>query len=372
MQPLLPWSVQPTRWSSGAGTHYFASGVYYFTNTVTLQPGAVVVAGEGRYQGCAVDAEAVFANNGPQGAQREVAREPRSSSVEPASSRPTTHRCGINRRVSDTTTRGTETVAIRSVHFCCHAGRSSRSRRSCPDDVMVIADVYNAANTACDASLSTTGLPPEGDQPHGAGDTDSAGEGVHVVDARASTMRIIEFNQTGGNATSNQFVADGCVFVPNAKVILNGGANTGLPAASLRRARSERTQDDLQLDAVERCQLVPWRAGRERSRSEVGLTTTVTAPNGQRTISRATLEVNVDGSYAINGWTVDPNAGVAPPTVATTAPPPTTTTTTLPPTTTSTTTTSTTTHDHHHDHDDHAGADDDGESLCRSGDVVEG
>ena len=45
---------------------------------------------------------------------------------------------------------------------------------------------------------------------------------------------------------------------------------------------------------------------------QVDLFISVTAPNGQRTISRAIMEVNVDGSYAINGWTVDPNASPRP------------------------------------------------------------
>ena len=61
------------------------------------------------------------------------------------------------------------------------------------------------------------------------------------------------------------------------------------------------------------------------------------------------MEVNVDESYAINGWTVDPNvSGPTPPTTAATtttttvpAPGPTTTTTVPDPTTTTTTTTTT-------------------------------
>jgi hypothetical protein len=67
----------------------------------------------------------------------------------------------------------------------------------------------------------------------------------------------------------------------------------------------------------------------------------VDAGNGQRTVSRATMQVDESGNYAINGWTVDPNAPGAPPPPpppsTTTTVPPTTTTTTVPPTTTTTT-----------------------------------
>lgn len=46
----------------------------------------------------------------------------------------------------------------------------------------------------------------------------------------------------------------------------------------------------------------------EPIQAKVEIVAVVTAPNGQRTVSKAVLEVNVDRSYAINGWTVDPNA----------------------------------------------------------------
>jgi len=42
------------------GPTYFASGVYYFQNTVTVTAGADVVAGSGRQIGCTTDQEAVF------------------------------------------------------------------------------------------------------------------------------------------------------------------------------------------------------------------------------------------------------------------------------------------------------------------------
>jgi hypothetical protein len=177
---------------------------------------------------------------------------------------------------------------------------------------------------------------------------------------RASTLAptdtIISITQTGGNASSNQFVTDGYVFVPNSRVLLTGGANTdyrlrlsaGVVASSLELGydRMPSSADNWFLGVLD-----------EPIQRQVDLFVSVTAPNGQRTVSRAIMEVNVDESYAINGWTVDPNAEIVPvtppPTAATTTtttttvppaptttePPATTTTTTTPPTTTTTTTT---------------------------------
>jgi hypothetical protein len=326
----------------GAGRHYFPSGVYYFENVLTLSPGAELVAGQGRWDGCTFDAEAAFAPTAPNfhaitgrgatllfgGSGRLVAND---ASIQ------------INRRVSDSTSRGTETVAIRSVNFrtAAHAGPADAE---VPDDVVYLADVYDAANSACNASLSTaTCLQRAADHSVRLSPT------TPVARYRASTLAptdtIVSITQTGGTASTNQFVTDGYVFVPNSRVLLTGGGNTdyrlrlsaGVVASSL----------ELGYDAMPSSPS-NWFLGvlDEPIQRQVDLFVSVTAPNGQRTVSRAIMEVNIDESYAINGWTVDPNAGVVtttPPAVTTTTIPETTTTTTVPETTTTTTVPETTT-----------------------------
>jgi hypothetical protein len=312
----------------GAGRHYFPSGVYYFENLLTLSPGAELVAGQGRWDGCTFDAEAAFAPTAPNfhaitgrgatllfgGSGRLVAD---NASLQ------------INRRVSDSTSRGSETVAIRSVNFRT-TPHAAPAAVEVPDDVVFLADVFDAANPACNAALGTTSC-----LQRAADHSVRLSPTTPIARYRASTLAptdtIISVTQTGGSASSNQFVTDGYVFVPNSRVLLTGGGNTdyrlrlsaGLVASSL----------ELGYDVMPAAGN-NWFLGvlDEPIQRQVDLFVSVTAPNGQRTVSRAIMEVNVDGSYAINGWTVDPNAG----TVTTTAPPTTdpaatTTTTTMPP-----------------------------------------
>ncbi len=301
----------------GAGRHFFPSGVYYFEDVVTLSPGAELVAGEGRWGGCTFDAEAAFAPTAPnfhaitgKGATL-VFGDAGRLIADNASLR-------INRRVSDSTSRGTETIAIRSVNF---RTATHTPPAGVPDDVVYIGDVYDAANPACNASLSTT-ICLQRAADHTVRATPSAPVARYNPSTLAPGDTIVSITQTGGTASTNQFITDGYVFVPNARVLLTGGANTdyrlrlsaGLVASSL----------ELGYDAP------PGVSGNwflgvldEPIQRQVDLFVSVTAPNGQRTISRAIMEVNVDESYAINGWTVDPNAAAVTTTTAaptTTAP----------------------------------------------------
>ncbi len=330
----------------GAGRHYFPSGVYYFENVLTLSPGAELVAGEGRWDGCTFDAEAAFAPTAPnfhaitgKGATILLGSAGRivANNAELI----------INRRVSDSTSRGTETVAIRSVNFRT-TPHAAPAAVEVPDDVVYIGDVYEPTNTACNASLSTT-LCLQRAADHSVRATPTAPVVRYTASTLSPTDTIISITQTGGTASSNQFVTDGYVFVPNSRVLLTGGGNTdyrlrlsaGLVASSLELGYD-------QMPSVTE----NWYLGvlDEPIQRQVDLFVSVTAPNGQRTVSRAIMEVNIDESYAINGWTVDPNAGtvttlpsattVAPTTteVPTTTIDPGTTTTTGPATTTTTTT----------------------------------
>jgi hypothetical protein len=323
-----------------SGDHYFASGIYYFTDLVTLQPGARVVGGQGKFDGCAVDAEAVFATDAPKahsvtgrgatfvfgGAGRLVSND--------ASLR-------MNKRISDTSTRGSEFTAFRSVNFNPSATPppAAPAPVEIPDDLVMIADTHDAANPKCTAS--TAGQPC----------MQAAREYTSQASADAPVLRytrsslgvndtIISVTQTGGSSSSNGFEVDGYTFVPNARVLLNGGNNTdyrtrvdgGIVASSI----------ELQYNQAPSV-ASNWFFGVRETNLEQRFRfyANVDAGNGQRTVSRATLQVDESGNYAINGWTVDPNAPGASTTTTTTTTttvPETTTTTTVPETTTTTTT----------------------------------
>jgi hypothetical protein len=309
-----------------AGDHFFPSGVYYFQEQLTLEPGARVVAGEGRWAGCTFDAEAAFAPTAPKfhaitgkgatfllGGQGRIV-------ADDASFR-------INRRVSDSTSRGSETVAIRSVNYTT-AAPTPPLPVEIPDDVVQVADEYDAANPSCNPALSTS-LCLERAADHRVQVTPSAPAASYVASTLTPADEIVSFDQSGGTAASNQLVTDGYVFVPNARVALGGGANAdyrvrltaGLVASSVQLAydRAPSASSNWFLGVLD-----------EPIQRQVDLRVTVTSPSGQRSVSRALMEVNIDESYAINGWTVDPNSAPPPPPTPapavtpapTTAPPP--------------------------------------------------
>ncbi|MSV57673.1 MAG: hypothetical protein F2909_03605, partial [Actinobacteria bacterium] len=99
-----------------SGTHYFASGIYYFERPLIITGGAQVVFGEGSYGGCAVDAQAAYASTAPK--SHEITGKGATLllgsgatlTVQESSVR-------FNRRVSTSTTRGSEGVSIRTVNF---------------------------------------------------------------------------------------------------------------------------------------------------------------------------------------------------------------------------------------------------------------
>lgn len=322
-----------------AGDHYFASGVYYFEDTLTLEPGARVVAGEGRWGGCTVDAEAVFAPGAPR--DHEITGKG-STFLLGATARivGTDASFRINRRVSTPQTRGTETVAIRSVNF--GSAPTGPQAVEIPNDVVYVADEYDAANPACDASIETVRC-----LQHAANHTVTITTGntaSYTASSLAPSDKILEFVQTTP-AASSEIVTDGYVFVPNGKVELTGEGNSDYVnrlTGGVVAARFEMEYNVLPANPAD------WFMGvlDEPIQRQVQLYVEVDAGNGNFTTSRAQLEVHIDDSYAINGWTVDPNTGsasgtTAPATTTTVPPGPTTTTTTTPTTTTTTTTTTT-------------------------------
>ncbi len=159
---------------------------------------------------------------------------------------------------------------------------------------------------------------------------------------RASTLNtaneLVQFRVTSGSGTPTMLV-EGYTFVPNSGVTIDTGTRTnyavdfsgGVVTANL----------DLNVGAASSRGFAISASSRPIQR-RVQLGATVTASDGSVARSFALVQVHANGSYAINSWGVDPDAGAptttTPPTTTTT-----TTTTTLPPTTTSTTTTTTTT-----------------------------
>ncbi len=238
----------------GAGRHYFPSGVYYFEGVLTLSPGAEVVAGQGRWDGCTFDAEAAFAPTAPNShaitgrgatfllgnAGRIVANN--------ASFR-------INRRVSDSTSRGSETIAIRSVNFRT-TPHAAPAPVEVPDDVVYLGEVYSSTNTACNASLSTT-LCLQRAADHTVRATPSAPIERYRTSTLAPTDTIISITQTGGNA-SEQPVRDRWLRLrPELPGVADGRRQHRLSPACQRRVGGEFGRTGLRPDADERRQLVP-------------------------------------------------------------------------------------------------------------------
>ncbi len=243
----------------GAGRHFFPSGVYYFEDVLTLSPGAQLVAGEGRWGGCTFDAEAAFAPTAPNfhaitgkgatlvfgGSGRLVAND---ASIQ------------INRRVSDSTSRGTETVAIRSVNFRT-TPHTAAAPAEVPDDVVYLADVYDSANSSCNASLSTTTCLQR-----------AADHSVRITPTtpicalsrlHAGTDRHDHLDHPDRRHCVDQSVRDRRLHL---RAELTGIADRwcerGLPPPALRRRRRQLTRAGLRRDAVVGKQLVPRRARR--------------------------------------------------------------------------------------------------------------
>jgi hypothetical protein len=264
------------------GQHYFASGVYYFERPVIIKNGAQVVAGEGRYAGCAYDADAAFAPTAPR--SHEITGKgatfllgsSATISVENASLR-------MNRRVSTATTRGSEGVSIRSVSF----GVATT-------DVEVPADVVQLADGATVPAISHT-IRPSATGP--------------AIGFRASTLTpkssspILDVKLGGAVGSSNRVLLDGYVFVPNAPVRVQGSTDQyelrlggGLVAARL----------ELGLNNLPAGGVSAYTVGvlTEAIQRKVQLRAT-TAVNGKTMSSTAVVEVHADRSYAINSWTID-------------------------------------------------------------------
>ena len=264
------------------GTHYFASGIYYFERPLIITNGAQVVFGEGSYAGCAVDAQAAYATTAPK--SHEITGKGAtlllgggaSLTVQESSVR-------FNRRVSTSTTRGSEGVSIRTVNF----GQSNTSV-VIPADTVLLPDgtttpiashsIVPVANATPVSYVSSTLVP--------------------------STTWGVDVRLNGTISTSNRFLADGYIFVPN----------TGVRATSTSSAYEfgmtggvVSTKLQLALSLAPSKGLSAFKVGVVSQTIQRKVRLAVSTTDGSRhAVSTAIIEVHADKSYAINSWVVDP------------------------------------------------------------------
>ena len=263
------------------GTHYFASGVYYFERPLVITGGAQGVFGEGLYSGCAVDAQAAYASTAPKSHEITgkgatlLLGDIATLTVQESSVR-------FNRRVSTATNRGSEGVSIRTVNF----GQSNAS-------VTVPADLVLLADGSTTPVTSHSIVPIANSTP---------------VSYRPSTLSpttswAVDVRLNGTSVTANRFLADGYIFVPNAGVRVTGttatyawSSSSGVVATRVEHslAQAPSTSTNYVTGVVS-----------QTIQRKVRLSVTA-ATDGHSAVSTAVVEVHADKSYAINSWVIDP------------------------------------------------------------------
>jgi hypothetical protein len=262
------------------GTHYFASGIYYFERPITITNGARVVFGEGRFGGCVADADAAFASTAPR--SHEITGKGATLLLGAGSSL-TVQNSSVqfNRRVSTSANRGSEGMSIRTIN----TGRATADVEI-PSDQVMLPDgttVPVASHSIRPSSIS----PP--------------------VSYAASTLNptgnAVTVTLSGSSINTNRFIVDGQIFVPNARIAytttgnqyglrVSGGMVTSaltMSLASLPTSPSTNYQLGVVTEFIQRkVQMV--------SRATV---------DGRVLRSTSQIEVHVDKSYAINLWVVD-------------------------------------------------------------------
>jgi 3D (Asp-Asp-Asp) domain-containing protein len=258
------------------GTHYFASGVYYFERPLQITGGAVVVVGEGKYAGCSYDAAAAFASTAPK--NHEITGKGATllfggASTLSVSGNSTQLR--LNRRVSSSSTRGSEGQSIRSVTT------GTTGTVEAPADVVMRAD-------GTTVGIASHSVQPSASSPAVKYTTSTIGATANIVKIDIGTSSVIAI--------------DGSVFTPTAQVEVAGSTTQyslrfggGIVASRVR----------LLMNNAPTNPTTNWFVGvlSEPIQRQVTLKATATV-NGRQVLSTATMEVNVDRSYAINNWTV--------------------------------------------------------------------
>ena len=263
------------------GTHYFASGVYYFERPLVITNGAQVVFGEGVHGGCAVDAQAAYAGTAPK--SHEISGKGATIllgdiaylSVQESSVR-------INRRVSTASTRGSEGIAVRTVNF----GQSNTSV-TVPADLVMLAD--GSTQTVATHSVIPT--------------TNAAPVSYRTSSLAAASAWAVDVRLNGASTTTNRFIADGYVFTPNAGVRVTSTVSTYV---LLMSSGVVATRLNLSLSAAPSTP-ANYGVGVNATAIQRKVRLRVVAQSDEHTAaSTAIVEVHADRSYAINSWVVDP------------------------------------------------------------------
>ena len=274
--------VGTTPLTLNGGAHYFASGVYYFERPLLITGSAQVVFGEGSYAGCAVDAQAAYAATAPK--SHEITGKGAtlllgsgaSLTVQESSVR-------FNRRVSTSTTRGSEGVSIRTVNF-----GQSNSSVVIPADTVLLPD-GTATSIAAHSIIPVANATPV----------------IYASSTLApSTSWGVDVRLNGTSSFANRFLVDGYIFVPNTGVRATSttatyefGMTGGVVATKL--------QLDLMLAPSKGTTTYAVGVISQIIQRKVRLAVSTT--DGIRhAVSTAVVEVHADKSYAINSWVVDP------------------------------------------------------------------
>ena len=277
--------TDPVNFDSG-GEYYLTSGVYYFTQPVTVSNGSKVVAGEGREAGCVVDTTALLDKR---------IREVETTSItgrgatflldDNASVTVDDGQLFMNRRISTPSTRGSEGVSIRSVQ----ASEINTASLYVPEDD-VVTGVDTDGNRILEEASSYS--------------YDDNGVDIEFVGLSAPDVDVPLVTADFRGQTGSALVVDGSIFVPqgkftiaadnpNFKVQLDGGVVA---------ARADLDISVMPASAND------WYFGVDASpllqRVELEATATV---SGKTARSVAVFQINSIGDYAINTWVVDPD-----------------------------------------------------------------
>jgi hypothetical protein len=240
------------------------------------------VFGEGSYAGCAVDAQAAYASAAPK--SHEITGKGATLLIGNGST-VTVQESSVrfNRRVSTSTTRGSEGVSIRTINF----GQSNTSV-VIPADTVLLPDgtstpiaghsIIPVANATAVSYVSSTLAP--------------------------STTWGIDIRLNGTTSTTNRFLVDGYIFVPNTGVRVTGttgayefGMTGGVVTTKLQ----------LDLSLAPSKGLTSYKVGVVSQTIQRKVRLAVSTTNGTRqAVSTAIIEVHADKSYAINSWVIDP------------------------------------------------------------------
>lgn len=286
--------------------YYFASGVYHFTAPITVSGGASVVFGEGRKSGCAVDADLALAPDpgfvhGITGRGATLVLDGAAKIVVRRAS------FAVNTRISSSSTRGSEGIAIRTVS----AGISNA-------DLQVPRDIVQVGEYPCRSAGAGCVEPPAPDPANLANTVDLAAATSPTGGYTGSTLghddaAILVDYSASTNLSTSSFDVDGAIFTPNAGFLLVGPT----AVASASRYRFRATGGIVASTVTFDARALPtnpstnWFAGigGQPTQLRVALTTEAINRDGVGARSTAIVVVRANGAFAVESWAVNPMVG---------------------------------------------------------------